>query len=69
MFILKASSLISSEKPPLSMNCRLMGRENNQGFELTNRVGDLVMRRPLRHPEERYNPGSLAREPKPTLNS
>lgn len=33
-----------------------MGRENNQGFELTNELGNLGMRRPLTHFEGRHNP-------------
>lgn len=69
MFILSVSCLIFSEKPPLSLNSRPMGRENNQDFELTNGLGSLGLRRPLTHPEGRHNPDSPCKRPKPTLNS
>lgn len=56
MFILRVSCLIFSEKPPLSLNSKPMGRENNQGFERTNGHGNFGLRRPLTHPEGRHNP-------------
>lgn len=69
MFILRVSCLIFSEKPPLSLNSRPMGRENNQGFERTNGHGNFGLRRPLTHPEGRHNPDPPCKRPKPTLNS
>lgn len=69
MFILRASCLISSEKPPLSLNSRPMGRENNQGFKLASGLGNLTLRRPLTHPNRRHGPESPRKRPKLTLNS
>lgn len=68
MFILNVSCLIFSEKAPLSLNSRPLGRENNQDFELTNGLGNLGLRRPLTHFEGRHNPDSPCKTPKPTLN-
>lgn len=53
-----SKSLLSDflSKPPLPLNSRPMGRENNQGFELTNGLGNLSRRRPLTHSEGRHNP-------------